>query len=67
MVSLLKYFAQESLPTSKETGLGDVVSKEVNTAIEKVLQQELNRAEGVKQSRRQKEKVHPLHLGAKRL
>ena len=37
-----KYFEQESLPTSKETGLGNVATKEANAAVEKVLEQERN-------------------------
>ena len=37
---LLKYFAQESLYTSKGTGLGDVATKEAKAAVGKVMEQE---------------------------
>ena len=44
----MKYYTWESLPTSKETGLGDVTTKEANAAVEIVLEQERNGAEGRK-------------------
>ena len=37
-----KYFARESLSTSKKTGFSDVVKNEANAAVEKVSEQERN-------------------------
>ena len=55
MAGLLKYFTRENLPTSHDTGLGDVIMKEANAAVEKVLVQERRGAEGRKRKYNQDE------------
>ena len=37
MAGLYKYFQRQSLPTSKETGLNEVATKEANASVEKAL------------------------------
>ena len=39
MAGLWKYFQRQSLPKSKETGLGEVVTKEANAAVERILEE----------------------------
>ena len=48
MAGLFKYFQRQSLPRSEETGLGEVLTKEANTAVERVLEEDRNGAEGRK-------------------
>ena len=48
MAGLWKYFQRQSLPKSKETGLGEVVTKEANAAVERILEEERNGAKGRK-------------------
>ena len=48
MAGLFKYFERQSLPTSKETGLEEVVTKEANTAVEKALVEERKETNGRK-------------------
>ena len=49
MAGLLKYFQRsQPLPTSEETGLGEVATKEANAAVERILQEERNGTNGVK-------------------
>ena len=49
MAGLLKYFRwSQPLSTSEETGLGEVATKEANAAVERILQEERNGANGVK-------------------
>ena len=48
MTTLLKYFKKQSLPTSNEAGLPDTVTREVNNAVEKILEEERNEASGRK-------------------
>ena len=45
MAGHFKYFQQQSLPRSEETGLGEVLTKEANTAVERVSEEERNGAE----------------------
>ena len=59
MAGLFKYFERQSLPTSKETGLEEVVTKEANTAVEKALVEER------KEKKRSKTQVHALHTRTK--
>ena len=47
MAGLFKYFKRQSLPRSEETGLGEAITEEANTAVEKVLE-ERNGAKGRK-------------------
>ena len=44
MAGLWKYFQRQSLPKSKEKGQGEVVTKEGNTAVERILEEEQNGA-----------------------
>ena len=46
---LLKFFQKQSLPTSNEVELPDVVRREVNSTVQKVLEEERNGASGRKQ------------------
>ena len=39
MAGLLKYFKRQSLPTSEETGLSKVATKEANAAVERILEE----------------------------
>ena len=39
MAGLYKYFQRQSLPTSKETGLDEVVTTEANASVERVLEE----------------------------
>ena len=45
---LWKYFQRQSLPNSKETGLGEVITNEANAAVERVLEKERNDVKGRK-------------------
>ena len=50
MAGLLEYWQHKNLPTDKDTGLGSVLTKEANLAVNKVLDQEGSTAtEGRKQ------------------
>ena len=40
MAGLLKYFQQQSLPTSEDTGVGEVATKEANSVVERILEEE---------------------------
>ena len=40
MATLLKYFKKQSLPTSNEARLPDTVTREVNNAVKKMLEEE---------------------------
>ena len=48
MAGLWKYFQRQSLPNTKETGLGEVITNEANAAVERVLEKERNGAKGRK-------------------
>ena len=48
MATLLKFFKKQSLPSSNEVELPDAVRKEVNSAMQKVLEEERNEANGRK-------------------
>ena len=48
MAGLWKYFQRQSLPKSKETGLGEVVTKEANAAVERILEEERSGTKGRK-------------------
>lgn len=47
MAGLFKHFQLQPLPSIEETGLGEILMKEV-TAMERVLEEEQNGAEGQK-------------------
>jgi hypothetical protein len=40
MTGLFKYYKRQSLPTCEETGLGEVTTKEVNAAVEKIVEEQ---------------------------
>ena len=42
MAGLFKYFQFQSLPKSKESGLGEAITKEANAAVERVVEGERN-------------------------
>ena len=44
MATLLKFFQKQSLPMSNEVELLDAVRREVNSAVQKVLEEERNKA-----------------------
>ena len=44
MATLFKYFKKQSLPTSNQAELPDAVTREVNNAVEKILEEERSRA-----------------------
>ena len=48
MATLLKFFQKQSLPTSNEVELPDAVRREVNSAMQEVLDEERNGASGRK-------------------
>ena len=48
MAGLFKHFQLQPLPSSEETGLGEILMKEVNAAMERVLEEEQNGAEDQK-------------------
>ena len=48
MATLFKYFKRQSLPASNEAELADAVTREVNNAMEKILEEERSRASGRK-------------------
>ena len=48
MATLFKYFKKQSLPTSNEAELPDAVTKEVNNAVEKILEEKRSGASGRK-------------------
>ena len=55
MAGLYKYFQRQSLPTSKETGLNEVATKEANASVEKVLEELQNgREKGESTSKKRK-------------
>ena len=45
MAGLYKYFQRQSLPTSSETGLGEVATAEANASVQKVLEEQRGEAE----------------------
>lgn len=46
MAGLFKHCQLQPLPSSEETGLGEILMKEVNAAMERVLEEEQIGAEG---------------------
>jgi len=48
MAGLFKHFQLQPLPSNEETGLGEGLTKEVNAAMERVLEKEQNGAEDQK-------------------
>ena len=52
MAGLYKYFQRQSLPTSQETGLGEVATKEANASVENVLEERQNGSEKAGQKRK---------------
>ena len=48
MATLLKFFKKQSLPLSNEVELSDAVKMEVNSGVQKVLEEERNGASGRK-------------------
>ena len=49
MATLIKFSQKQSLPTSNEVELPDAVRREVNSAVQKVLEEGRNGASGRKQ------------------
>ena len=48
MATLLKFFKKQSLPSSNKVELPDAIRKEVNSAVQKFLEEERNEANGRK-------------------
>ena len=48
MAGLWGYFQRQSLPSSKETGLEEVITNEANAALERILEEERNGVKGWK-------------------